>query len=140
VEVCDHLADVRVASSSWRLVAHLLSDPLHRAGRGPAVQEVNLLPVALPDRSAQTLAEVTAEEVEALLSIVELDSPRLVGMELETESREVLPHVPLCLLALLLRLAHHGEIVGVAHQRAHVGTMSTPQQVENVQVDVRQER
>jgi hypothetical protein len=44
------------------------------------MQEVHALALAFPDRAAQALAEVTAEEVEALLSVVELDSPRLVGV------------------------------------------------------------
>ena len=47
------------------------------------MQEVNALPLSLQNRPAQTLAETTAKEVEALFSIVELDSPRLVGMQLE---------------------------------------------------------
>jgi hypothetical protein len=44
------------------------------------MQEEFSLPFSFQDRSAQTLAEMTAEEVEPLLSIVELDTPRLVGM------------------------------------------------------------
>ena len=77
---CDHLVDVHVASTSERLHADLLPDCFQRASRRLAVQEVHALALVLPDPSAQTLPEVTAEKVEALLSIEELDSSRLVGM------------------------------------------------------------
>ena len=41
------------------------------------MQELHALSLVLPDLAAQALAEMTAEKVEALLSIVELDSPRV---------------------------------------------------------------
>src|SRR5215218_8354034 len=104
------------------------------------MQEVHALALVLPDLAAQALAEMAAEKVEALLSIVELDSPRLVGMQLETEPRQDFLDAALRLFALLLRLAHHDEIIGVTHQCSERSTVTTPQYVEDVQVDIRQER
>src|SRR4051812_25258110 len=139
VEVCDHLAEIRVASPSWRHAPHLFSHPLHRAPTRPAMQEVHSLSRALPDLAAQALVQVTAEEVEALLSVVELDSPRLLGMQLQAQPCQDRLDPVLGLLALLLRFAHHHQIVGVAHQRSERSTVPRPQRVEDVQVDVRQE-
>ena len=80
VEILDDLAEIRVTSPSSRLVLHLLSNSRHRALRRLTMQEVHALSLVLPDSAAQALAKMTAEKVEALLSIVELDSSRLVGM------------------------------------------------------------
>src|SRR5256885_2867578 len=77
VEIGDHRAEVRVTSRSRRCFSYALPDPLHRTLRRLAMQEVHALALALPDRAAQALAEMAAEEVKALLTIVELDSPRL---------------------------------------------------------------
>ena len=69
-----------MASPPRRHFAHALPDPLHGALRRLTMQEVHALALALPDLAAHALAEVAAEEVEALLSVAELDAPRLVGM------------------------------------------------------------
>src|SRR5262249_12169901 len=45
---------------------HALPHPLHAAQRGPSLEEVHALPRPHPDRPAHALAEVAAEEVEAL--------------------------------------------------------------------------
>jgi hypothetical protein len=37
---------------------------------------------------------------------------------------------------MLLRLAHHDEVVGVTHERPESGAVTRPQRVEHVQVDV----
>src|SRR5581483_7149186 len=111
VEVTDHHAQIRVAPSPRRHVSHPLPDPLHRALRRLTMQEVHALALALPDHAAQALAEIAAEEVEALRSIIELDAPRLLGMDLEPQARQDDLDAPLGFFAPLPRLAHHDEIV-----------------------------
>src|SRR5690348_3948195 len=73
IEDRDDIAQIRVTSSSWRPVAHLLPDLLHRASRRPTMQVVHALSLAFPDRATHALVQMTAEKIEALLSIVELD-------------------------------------------------------------------
>ena len=57
-----------------------LPDTLHGALRRPALQEVEAFALLLQQLSAQSLVQVTAEKIEALFAIIELDLPRLVRM------------------------------------------------------------
>src|SRR5437867_11122773 len=52
---------------------HFLSYPLHAACRWPALEEVDAFALLLPDRPRHPLPQVTAEEVEALLTPAQLD-------------------------------------------------------------------
>src|ERR1019366_6658677 len=85
VDLGDDLTEIRVASALRGQLLHALPDPLHRALRGTPGQELQPLGALLPDPSAQTLVQVAAEEGEALLSILQLGSPRLVRVQLEPE-------------------------------------------------------
>ena len=78
VQVGDDVADVLVTPRPGSELLHALPDSLHRAPRWPALEEVEALPLLLEQLAAQSLVQVAAEKVEALLAIVELDSSRLV--------------------------------------------------------------
>ena len=78
VQVGDDVADVLVTPCPGSELLHALPDSLHRAPRWPALEEVEALPLLLEQLAAQSLVQVAAEKVEALLAIVELDSSRLV--------------------------------------------------------------
>src|SRR6185312_839404 len=78
VQIRNHRADVRMAPGPRGNIFHSLPDPHHGPPIRPAMQEVQPLALLLPQPSAQALVQVTAEEVKALLAIVEIDSPRLV--------------------------------------------------------------
>src|SRR6266496_3569190 len=105
---------------------HALSDPLHAAMGRPALEEVDTLALLLPDRTAHPLPQVTAEEVESLLAPREVDPPRLVRVQLQTEPVQDLPDPGLGLLARLRRAAQHDEIVRIAHQCAQTDTLLRP--------------
>src|SRR5712692_1574582 len=117
---------------------HALSDPLHAAMGRPALEEVDTLACLLPDRTAHPLPQVTAEEVETLFTPREIDLPRLVRVQLQTEPVQDLPDPGLGLLARLRRAAQHDKVVRIAHQSAQVSTPFHPHGVEDMQVDVRQ--
>ena len=80
VQVADDVAEIRVTSRPRGQLLHTLPDALHRARRRPALEEVEALALLLQELAAQPLVQVAAEEIEALFAIVELDSPRLVGV------------------------------------------------------------
>ena len=83
---------------------------------------------------------MAAEEVEALFAVVELDSPRLVRVQLETQALQDDPDAFLRLLAILPGAAHHHEVVRVPHQRSQRSAVAGPQDIEHVQIDVRHQR
>src|SRR5579863_890360 len=117
-------------------LSHSLSYPRHGALTRPAVQEVEALAFLLPQLTAHTLVQVTAEKVKALLAIVELDSSRLIRVQLKTQTLQDDPDTLFGLLTALLSAAHHHEVIAVAHQCSQWGTVARPQCVEHVQVDV----
>src|SRR6266487_1085531 len=119
---------------------HALSDPLHAAKSRPALEEVDTLTRLLPDRTAHPLPQVTAGEVEAPLAPREIDPPRLSRVQFETVPGQDLSDPGLGLLTRLRRAAQHDKFIRVAHQHAQVGTPFHPHGVEDVQVDVRQQR
>src|SRR5512138_244578 len=141
VEVFDDQLDVTHPGPvpSGQLL-HALPHPLHAAMRRPALEEVDTLACLLPDRTAHPLAQVAAEEVESLFATREIDSPRLVRVQFEPKPGEDFADSPLSLLASLRSAAQHHEVIRVAHQRAQLRTLLRPHGVEDVQVDVRQQR
>jgi len=83
--------------------------------------------------------QVTAEEVEALLAIVELHSPRLVRVQLETKALQDDPDTLLGLLAFLPGPTHDHKVVCVSPRHPQGGAVTGPQDIEHVQEDVRQQ-
>jgi hypothetical protein len=61
-------------------------------------------------------------------------------MQLEPQTRKDHPHAPMGFLDRCLRVAHHHEIIGVADQCAKVRTPLLPHPVEDMQVDVGEQR
>src|SRR5690606_9242573 len=88
---------------------HALPYALHASLARPALQEVHALALLLSALAGQHLAQVAAEEVEALLSPAQLHSPRLVGMDLQLQPLQDLADPSLGLLARLPRPAHDDE-------------------------------
>ena len=130
---------IRVTSPPRRQLLHALPHPLHAALRRPSLEEVHPAAFPLPDPTAHALAQMAAEEVEALLAPGQLHPPRLVRMQLRP-SRAEDQTPPLGLLARPSRAAHHHEVVRVAHQHAQLRAPPLPRRVEHVQVDVGQQR
>src|SRR5688572_16583585 len=93
-----------------------------------------------PDRTTHALAQMTTEKIEALATAREIDQSRLLPMQLEPETREHGAHPLPGFLDRRVRVTHHHEIVGVADQRAQVCTPALPYPVEDMQVDVGQQR
>src|SRR5258708_19502081 len=104
------------------------------------MQEVESLARPLPYRPRHALSQVTAQEVEALLSPAQLDSPGFLRVQLESETSEGRTNSLFRLGAGFRRVAHHDEVVGIAHQRAETRALACPYRIEDVEVDVRQER
>src|SRR5258708_38796732 len=104
------------------------------------MQEVESLARPLPYRPRHALSQVTAQEVEALLSPAQLDSPGFLRVQLESETSEGRTDPLFRLGAGFRRVAHHDEVVGVAHQCAEMRALACPHRIEDVEVDVRQER
>src|SRR5712692_7512774 len=141
VQVADDDPDVlhTVAIAAGQLL-HALPDALHAARRGPALEEIAPLALSLPDLSAHALAQMATEEVEAFASIAQLDPPRLFRVQRQPEAFHDFADAPLGLLALRLRVAHDHKVVRVAHQRTQVGPPPLPRGVEDVQVEIGQQR
>src|SRR5207247_10528729 len=95
---------------------HAMSDPPPAATIRPALEEVDPLALPLPDPSAHPLPQVTAEEVEALFTPREIDSPRLVRVQFETQPGQDLADPGLSLLARSRRAAQPDKIVRVRPQ------------------------
>ena len=114
--------------------------PRHGARRRPALQVVDASPRPLPERPAHALAQVTPEKVEALAATREVDRPRLLRMQLEPEPREHRADPASRFLDRRGRVAHDHEIIGVADQCAEMRTPIFPHPVEDMQVDVREQR
>src|SRR5207302_6955970 len=74
VERSNHFAQVLVTSRPRGQRLHALLDPRHAALRGPSLQEVDALPLLLPQRARQPLVQMAAEEVEAAFAPAQLDS------------------------------------------------------------------
>jgi hypothetical protein len=68
---------------------------------------------------------MTAQEVKAFLAIEELDSPRFVWMQFQTQPLEDRADTLHGLLAIPSCAAHHHEVVRVTHQCPSNGD-STP--------------
>ena len=71
-----HHSEILVAPRPRGQLLHALSHPLHRARGWPAMQEVQALLPALPQRAAHALVQVMPEEVEALPSTAQLAPSR----------------------------------------------------------------
>jgi hypothetical protein len=125
---------------SWGQFLHALPHPLHGAHARPALEEVDLPAFLLPDPTAHPLVQVAAEKVEALVASREVHLPRLLRVQLQTETRHHVLHASLGLLDIPSRPAHHDEIVRVANQHAKMRAPLLPHGVERGQVDIRQER
>jgi hypothetical protein len=65
VHLRDSVAQVPMTPGAGREPLHPLSNPLHRALRGPALEVVHPLVSLLPDGPAHTFAQVTTEKIEA---------------------------------------------------------------------------
>src|SRR5579863_2930234 len=87
VEPRYHVTQVLVATRVWGQLLHALPNALHRTHARPTLEEVDPAAFPLPDWTAQTLVQVAAEKVETLLALRELHLPRLLGMQLEAETR-----------------------------------------------------
>src|SRR5215470_7517972 len=124
--------------SSWSQFLHALPYPLHAARRGPPLEEVDALALLHPDRPRHALPQVAAEEVESLLAPAQIDPPRLLGMQLQLQTREDDPHASFGFLAVVRGSTHNRKVVRVADQRAEIRTPLLPHVVEEAQVDVRE--
>src|SRR5437667_5578791 len=141
VEIADQdphiLHSVPVASGS---LLHALLHTLHAALRRPALEEVHASVFLLPDDPTHPLVQVAAEEVEPLPSPTQIDSPRLLRVQLQSQPREDRSYALFRLDAGRLRVAHDHEVVRVAHQQPEMGVPAFPRRIESVEVDVRQQR
>src|SRR5919106_1349530 len=104
------------------------------------MQVIDALPRPFPDRPAHAFAQVAPEKVEALATAREVDQSRLLRMQLESESRQHRAHATSRFLDLRLRVTHHHEVIGIADQRAQERTSVLPYPVEDMQVDVGEQR
>ena len=129
-----------MAPASRREISHTRAHPTHRSPRRPPLQVEDTLPRPLPDRPAHALTQVTPEKVETLPTTREVDHSRLLRMQLKPEPREHVVHATPRFLDLRLRIAHHHEVIGIADQRAQSCALGLPYPVEDVQVDVGQQR
>src|SRR5436190_21671660 len=82
------LHPVPVASSA---LLHALLHALHAALRRPPLEEVDATALPLPDEPAHALVQVAAEKVEALPSTAQVDLPRLVRVQLQSQPCEDRP-------------------------------------------------
>src|SRR5258708_8545839 len=93
VQLPDHTPDIShscaVAAGAG---ADLLPEPLHRPGRGPAVQVVADNPLLLPQLPRHPGAEMAAEEVQALPASPEVHHLRLIRVQPQPQPGEDLPH------------------------------------------------
>ena len=83
---------------------------------------------------------MTPQEIEALTATRQVDHPRLLRMQLQPEPGQHQAHPLSRRLDRRLRVAHDHEVVGVTHQRPQVRPPVLPDPVEDMQVDVRQQR
>src|SRR2546427_1363814 len=118
-----------VPVSSGELL-HALPSPLHASRRGPPLEEVDAMALLLPDRSAHALVQVATEKVEPLPSPAQVDLPRFLRVQLQSQPCKGCPHALLGLVTGRLRVAHHHEVVRVAHQCSQMGVPALPRRVE----------
>ncbi len=123
-----------------RQLPYASTHPCRRARGRPALQVIDAAMRPCPQRPAESLAQMTPEEIEALATAREIDQPRLLRLQLEPETREHGAHPLPGFLDRRFRGTHHHKIVSVADQRAQVRTPVLPQPVEDMQVDVGQQR
>jgi len=103
------LAQVPMTHGAGRERLHALLYPVHGALRRPSLQVVHPSVYLLPQRPAHARAQVTAEKVEPLATMREVDLSRFLRVQLQPEPREHCSHVLLGLLARGLRVAHDHE-------------------------------
>src|SRR6185312_1273660 len=80
IDLRDRLAQIAVTRPTWGQLLHALLHSLHARRRRPALEEINALAFILPDLARHAFVQVTAEKVEALLAIGQLELSRLVWM------------------------------------------------------------
>src|SRR6185436_15762387 len=88
IDFRDHFANVIMTPRFRSRLFHPLPHSLHAALRRAALEKVDALALLLPDRNAQPLPQVTAEEVEPLFAPRQIHSPRFVRVELELQPLE----------------------------------------------------
>ena len=86
---------------------------------------------------AAHVAMMEAEEIQPLASFSQMHDPRLGLLQLQAQLRQDRRERLEGVLGFPLGLAHHQQIVRVAHQ--HPGAAPIPLPVEPVQVDVAQD-
>src|SRR5579863_1908829 len=128
-----------MTTGPWRQLLHPLANALHRALRWPAMQKVQSFVLRFPNPPTQPLMQMAAEKVKTLFAIVEFHPSRLLRMQLKTEAFQDHPDTRLGLLAILRGATHHHKVVRVSHQGPQGGTVASPQDVEHMQVNVRQQ-
>src|SRR5215469_10423878 len=77
IERGNDAARILVTARLRRQLLHALLHPLYALRRRPALKEVHASAFLHPDRARHAFVQVTAEEVEALLSLAQIDSSRL---------------------------------------------------------------
>ena len=140
IDIRNDATNIRMAPRAGGQLAHTQAHPRHRARRRPALEIVDATTRPLPQWPTHALAQMAAEKVETLASTREIDRPRLLRMELEPEPREHEAHPTSRFLDVRFRVAHDHKIIRVADQCPEVSAPVFPHAIEDVQVDVREQR
>src|SRR5712691_101958 len=136
IEEIDHLLDVlqpRPATAVSQL-PDSRADAVHRP-RGRPPEQV-LAPLEVREHDVQ----VASQEDESLLAEPKLDNPRFIRVQLQAEPVHDETEATQRLFRVCLAPAEHDRIVCITHQLTKVPTLAFPQQIENVQVDVGEQR
>jgi hypothetical protein len=91
-QVTNHAPDVLMAPTPRGQLPNALPDPLHRTPRRPPIQEVHAPTTTLPNPTRHALPQMTTKEIETLPTIEEVDHPRLLRVQLQTQARHDLPN------------------------------------------------
>ncbi len=118
-----------------RQVSDAVAGALRRLARRPTREEGE---VPRAGGATAHAAVLEAEEVKALASFAQVHDPRLGLLGSQPKRSQDDPQRVERVTSIVLAVAHHDEIVGVADQRA--APASPPGPVEPVQVDVGEQR
>src|SRR6266487_4990791 len=136
IEEIYHLPDVLQTrpAAAVRQLPDLCANAFHRPRRRPPEQVLSPLEVREHD------AQIASQEDESLLAEPKLDNPRLVRVQRQAEPVHDETEAPQRLFRVCLAPAEHDRVIRVTHQLTKVPALAFPQQIENVQVDVGEQR
>src|SRR5271157_4454938 len=136
VQFGDDLLPVVPAAPRLGQLMDASPDPFHRLGRRPPL---HIVPPWIP-QDASLLPDRTSPENKTSLPPPQVHHPRLLRMQHQTQLARHKLDLSKRLLRLRLRWRHHHEIVGIADPHPERPTLLRPEPIQQVQVDVGQQR